>query len=95
MGSRLGSGCVWLDKVQLEISYHELFKICGDPQALVTDMVVEGMWDVNFRKGLDEGQMAQWRDMERKLMGVTISDEEDTMVWSLEKKWGVLSAIYV
>jgi hypothetical protein len=48
-------------------------------------MVVEGMWDVNFRKGLDEGQMAQWRDMERKLMGVTISDEEDTMVWSLEK----------
>jgi hypothetical protein len=50
---------------------------------LVADVVVEGMWDVNFRRGLDEGLMAQWSEHERKLM--CISTEEDIVVWALEK----------
>jgi hypothetical protein len=51
----------------------------------VADVVVEGMWDVNFRRGPDEGLMAQWSEQERKLMWVTISTEEDIVVWALEK----------
>jgi hypothetical protein len=88
MGGRLdsgGGGDVWLDKVPLKISYHELFRICGDPQALVADVVIEGMLDVNFRRGLDEGLMEQWRELEGKLMAVTILYEEDMVVWALEK----------
>jgi hypothetical protein len=85
MEGKLNFGKMCGHKVPMKVSYHELFRVCEDPNALVVDLVEEGVWGINFRRKLNEGQWTQWREQEERMPRVSLSMEEDTIVWALEK----------
>jgi hypothetical protein len=50
---------VWLDHVPMGISYQELFQISREAKAMVTNLVVDGEWRIQFRRELDGNQVAR------------------------------------
>jgi hypothetical protein len=43
-------------------------------------------WDLTFNRSLDQQGLGEWQALEEILSRVMISDQEDSVPWSLEKK---------
>jgi hypothetical protein len=77
--------------VLLKVRFHELFLICSEPEALVEEVVKEGVWRIRFRRQLSEHQQELWRELEGELRGVVITIEGDRVKWVLEKDGQILT----
>jgi hypothetical protein len=68
-----------------------LFSCCGQPDKTVAEAFVGQRWDLHFNRSLDQQGVVEWQALEVILSGVVISDQEDSVTWSLEKK-GIFTA---
>jgi hypothetical protein len=78
----------WLDTLMsggsLVTLFWDLFSICNEPSAKVSDILVDGEIRLSFRRCFDTNMMCRWRELCALLGFVSLSRDRDTPIWSLE-----------
>lgn len=76
---------VWLGNVPLKLVYLRLYNICLDNKAKVADYFSGDDWDIKLRRNLGEAEKAEWDQLLESLREVNLENEEDEVIWALEK----------
>jgi hypothetical protein len=64
--------------------FWDLFSICNEPSAKVSDILVDGEICLSFRRCFDTNMMCRWRELCALLGFVSLSRDRDTPIWSVE-----------
>ena len=91
-GWKLGNGRsinfledVWSGECPLRIVYPQLYGIFIDRSVTVREAFESG-WNFSFRRRLQRTDHDQWKALMSEFEKVNITEEEDIMIWKLEKK---------
>lgn len=74
---------VWLEKCPLSVSFPRLFRICHD-KAISVHTAGSCSWNSSYRRGFGEPEVREWNALMAKLSEVTLTEEEDGVIWNLE-----------
>jgi hypothetical protein len=76
----------WAGRVPLKIQYPDLYKICDDQDALVSDCFDEGDWEIGFRRSLTCGDAEQFQTLLNILRDIRLdASAHDELEWVLDK----------
>lgn len=94
---RIGDGCstsfwgdVWLDDCPLKIKYDKLFLCCQFPDVSVANCLLEGMWNIPFKRSLGLEESDQWEDLKLNLLKGDLNNSRDSLIWCFENS-GIFS----
>jgi hypothetical protein len=75
----------WLGECPLKIQFHSLYQISSNPDIEVVKVFVDGQWDIQFRRQLNELHIQEWCRLQSMLEGITLTEGRDRVSWALEK----------
>jgi hypothetical protein len=73
---------VWIKSSSLRVCFPRIFAIC-DGRGISVAKCARAGWDLHFRRMLGEAEAIEWAEMQGMLRGVTLTDRDDEISWSL------------
>jgi hypothetical protein len=73
----------WLGDLPLAILYPSIYNIVRQKNVLVADVLSVALLNIEFRRALTENKWDTWIQLVRRLMRISLTDEEDRFVWRL------------
>lgn len=77
---------VWFGKRKLAEVFPRLYDITFSRMVTVRKVVGEGCDSVTFRRTLHGETLAQWEEMKSLVGGVVLNEDNDKLIWILNKK---------
>lgn len=77
---------VWVDRCPLSTLFPELYSVNSQQNATVGEIYQEGIWELRFRRNLNEEGRAQLTELLSKIQSVALKEEHDKVVWPHAKK---------
>lgn len=74
-----------MGNVPLKLVYPKLCNICQDNKAKVADYFSGNSWDIKLKRNMRDAEKAEWDQLLESLKEVTLDNEEDEVIWALEK----------
>lgn len=74
---------VWIGNVPLKIKYNNLFKICQDPNILLSDCFQQGRLEITFRRQFGDTEKTEWDQLGVETESFTLGEGIDVPVWAL------------
>jgi hypothetical protein len=61
-----------------------LFQVASEPGCLVSQVFVQGRWDISFRRTFGLVEQASWLALQVELQAFGPSEDQDSVSWHLE-----------
>ncbi|KAG2632387.1 hypothetical protein PVAP13_2NG085546 [Panicum virgatum] len=77
---------LWTGECPLSVEFHQLFSYCRHPNIYVSDACANGTVQIDFRRSLNDEEMAEWARLVELVNQTTLTEGRDVMKWVLEKR---------
>jgi hypothetical protein len=75
----------WLGNCPLKASFPNLFRIVSYPDLEVAKACVNGRWQIEFRRQLNDILVEEWGSLLDLLNDIQLSEGKDEVFWCLER----------
>lgn len=76
---------LWEGDCALKTEFHQLFRMCLNPEISVAEANREDSWDLRFRRSLSPAEMRDWEILQESLGDVRLNDGRDVCKWIFTK----------